>query len=81
MSGAARRDPGRGRVDPNIRDAGGHGAGDGTVEKDTFPFLRASSERLAGLIACAEFVDVTESIGHRLDAEATTRVIAARVGG
>ena len=49
--------------------------------RETFPFLRASAERLAGLIAGAEFVEVPESIGHRLDPAATTRVIAARVAG
>ena len=49
--------------------------------RETFPFLRTSAERLAGLIAGAEFVEVPESIGHRLDPAATTRVIAARLAG
>ena len=47
----------------------------------TFPFLHASAERLAGLIAGAEFVEVPESIGHRLDPAATARVVAARYPG
>ena len=49
--------------------------------RETFPFLRTSAERLAGLIAGAEFVEVPESIGHRLDPAATTRVVAARFAG
>ena len=48
---------------------------------ETFPFLHASAERLAGLIPGAEFVEVPESVGHRLDPVATTRVIAARYPG
>jgi alpha-beta hydrolase superfamily lysophospholipase len=48
--------------------------------EDTFPFLRAAAERLAGLMSNAEFVVVPESVGHRLDPVATTRVIAARLG-
>ncbi|WP_022880680.1 alpha/beta fold hydrolase [Gryllotalpicola ginsengisoli] len=46
---------------------------------ETIPFLRVSAERLAGLIAGAEFVEVPESVGHRLDPAATTRVIAERL--
>lgn len=47
--------------------------------RETFPFLRASAERLAGLVAGAEFVEVPESVGHRLDPVATARLIADRV--
>lgn len=47
--------------------------------RETFPFLRAAAERLAGVVAGAEFVEAPESVGHRLDAPATTRLIAARV--
>ena len=48
--------------------------------RETFPFLRASAERLAGVVDGAEFVEVPESVGHRLDPVATTRLIAARLG-
>lgn len=44
----------------------------------TFPFLRAASERLVHTIPGAELVSVPESVGHRPDAEATARVIAER---
>ncbi|GAA4154543.1 alpha/beta hydrolase [Gryllotalpicola daejeonensis] len=47
---------------------------------ETIPFLRASAERLAGLLPHAEFVEVPESVGHRLDPAATTRVVAERIG-
>ncbi|MFC4244766.1 alpha/beta fold hydrolase [Gryllotalpicola reticulitermitis] len=47
--------------------------------RETFPFLRASAERLAGVVAGAEFAEVPESVGHRLDPVATTRLISARV--
>ncbi len=46
---------------------------------ETFPFLRTNAERLAGLIAGAVFIEVPESVGHRLDPAATTRVIAERL--
>jgi pimeloyl-ACP methyl ester carboxylesterase len=46
---------------------------------ETFPFLHASAERLAGLLPLAEFVEVPESIGHRLDPAATARIIAERL--
>jgi len=46
--------------------------------RETFPFLRASAERLAAQMAAAEFVEVPESVGHRLDPVATARVIADR---
>jgi hypothetical protein len=45
---------------------------------ETLPFLHAAAERLAGLMPGAEFVEVPESIGHRLDPVATTRIIAER---
>lgn len=47
---------------------------------DTFPFLRAASERLAREVTGAELVDVPESVQHRLDPTATARVVAARLG-
>ncbi|MFG6475847.1 alpha/beta fold hydrolase [Microbacterium sp. P06] len=46
---------------------------------DTFPFLHAASERLAEEVSGAVFVEVPESVQHRLDPEATTRVIAAHL--
>jgi len=46
---------------------------------ETFAFLHAAAERLAGVIPGAEFVEVPESVGHRLDPDATTRVVAARL--
>ncbi|MCL2516351.1 MAG: alpha/beta hydrolase [Microbacteriaceae bacterium] len=47
---------------------------------ETFPFLRASAERLAALIPGAEFVSVPESVGHRVDPAATTRLVVDRLG-
>lgn len=47
----------------------------------TFPFLRAAAERLAGRIPGAEFIEVPESVNHRLDAGATTRIIRTRCSG
>ncbi|MFT4212281.1 MAG: alpha/beta hydrolase [Microbacterium sp.] len=41
----------------------------------TFPFLRAAAERLASEIPHAEFVSMPESVGHRLDAAATARLL------
>lgn len=46
---------------------------------DTFPVLRGASERLAHEVEAADFVEVVESVQHRLDPTATTRVIAARL--
>jgi len=46
---------------------------------ETFPFLRAASERLAAEVSGAEFVEVPESVGHRLDPAATTRLIVDRL--
>lgn len=48
---------------------------------ETFPFLRAAADRLAGAMPGAELVIVPESVGHRLEPVATTRIIAARLGG
>ncbi|WP_245979736.1 alpha/beta fold hydrolase [Gryllotalpicola protaetiae] len=48
---------------------------------DTFPFLSAAAERLAGLMPGAELVIVPESVGHRVEPVATARIIAARLGG
>ncbi|MGX1792327.1 alpha/beta fold hydrolase [Microbacterium sp. NPDC055312] len=45
----------------------------------TFPFLIASSDRLAEQVDGAELVIVPESVMHRPDPTATARVIAARV--
>ena len=47
---------------------------------ETFPFLSAAAERLAGLMPSAELVIVPESVGHRVEPVATTRIIAARLG-
>lgn len=47
---------------------------------DTFPFLRASSERLASEIPAAEYLEVPESVQHRLDPAAATRIVAERLG-
>lgn len=46
---------------------------------ETFPFLLASAERLAGMIPGAEFVPVPESVGHRVDPAATAHVIRTRL--
>jgi pimeloyl-ACP methyl ester carboxylesterase len=46
----------------------------------TFPILDNSARRLTELIDHAELVEVPESVGHRPDPEATSRVVAARIG-
>jgi pimeloyl-ACP methyl ester carboxylesterase len=46
---------------------------------ETFPFLLGAAQRLAEAIPLAEFVAVPESVGHRLDPAATTRIIRARL--
>lgn len=46
---------------------------------ETMPFLVSASSRLAEMMPDAEFVQVPEWVGHRMDAEATTRIVAARV--
>ena len=48
--------------------------------EQTFPFLTAAAQRLAAQMPQAEFIVMPESVGHRLDAEAATRIIAERVG-
>jgi len=47
--------------------------------EQTFPFLIASSDRLAGEIPGAELVVVPESVMHRADPAATARVIRERL--
>ena len=47
--------------------------------RDTFPFLHAASERLAEEVSGAVFVEVPESVQHRLDPEATVRVVTAHL--
>lgn len=47
--------------------------------EQTFPFLIASSDRLASQIPGAELVVVPESIMHRPDPAATARVLAERI--
>lgn len=46
---------------------------------ETFPDLQDASQRLAGLMPQAEYIQVPESIGHRLDPAATTRIVADRL--
>lgn len=48
---------------------------------ETMPFLTSAARRLAEAMPDAEFLEVPESVGHRLDAEATARIVAARVAG
>lgn len=48
--------------------------------EQTFPFLSAAAERLAAAMPRAEFIVMPESIGHRLDAAAATRIVAERCG-
>jgi len=48
--------------------------------EQTFPFLSAAAQRLAAAMPQAEFIVMPESVGHRLDADAATRIIAERVG-
>jgi pimeloyl-ACP methyl ester carboxylesterase len=47
--------------------------------EQTFPFLIGSSDRLASAVPKAELVVVPESVMHRPDPVATTRVIAQRM--
>jgi pimeloyl-ACP methyl ester carboxylesterase len=46
---------------------------------ETMPILVAAASRLAAAMPDAEFVEVPESIGHRIDPEATARVVADRL--
>jgi len=48
---------------------------------ETMPFLVSASSRLAEMMPDAEFVQVPESVGHRMDPEATARIMAARIAG
>lgn len=45
---------------------------------ETFPLLEAAAPRIADALDSAELVRVPESVGHRVDPVATTRVIAER---
>lgn len=45
----------------------------------TFPILRAAADRLAAAMPDAELIISPESVGHRLDPAAATRIVAARV--
>ncbi|EIC08344.1 alpha/beta hydrolase fold protein [Microbacterium laevaniformans OR221] len=47
--------------------------------EQTFPFLSAAAERLAAAMPHAELIVSPESVGHRLDAHAATRIVAARL--
>ncbi|WP_460795972.1 alpha/beta fold hydrolase [Microbacterium sp. GXF0217] len=47
---------------------------------ETMPILVTAASRLSAAMPDAEFVEVPESIGHRMDPEATARVVAARLG-
>lgn len=46
---------------------------------DTFPMLATASRRLDEIMPDAELIEVPESVQHRLDPAATTRIIAVRV--
>lgn len=47
--------------------------------QQTFPFLSAAAERLAAAMRSAELVASPESVGHRLDPAAATRIITDRL--
>lgn len=46
---------------------------------ETFPFLRGASKRLAEAMPDADLIEVPESVGHRLDADATAKIIRDRL--
>ncbi|GAB3596652.1 alpha/beta hydrolase [Microbacterium tumbae] len=46
---------------------------------ETMPILVTAAARLAEAMPAAEFIEVPESIGHRMDPEATARIVAARL--
>lgn len=48
---------------------------------DTMPFLATAARRLAEAMPDAEFLEVPESVGHRVHPDATARIVAARVAG
>ncbi|BDV31880.1 alpha/beta fold hydrolase [Microbacterium terricola] len=45
----------------------------------TFPLLTGAARRLAEAMPAAEFLEVPESVGHRLDPAAATRIVAERL--
>lgn len=46
---------------------------------ETMPILVAAASRLAEAMPDAEFVEVPESVGHRMDPQATARIVADRL--
>lgn len=46
---------------------------------ETMPILATAASRLAEVMPDAEFLQVPESVGHRMDPEATARIVAARI--
>lgn len=46
---------------------------------ETMPVLVTAASRLAEAMPGAELVQVPESVGHRMDPEATARIVAARI--
>ena len=47
----------------------------------TMPILVTAAQRLAEAMPAAELIEVPESVGHRVDPEATARIVAARLLG
>ncbi|MCE7483243.1 alpha/beta fold hydrolase [Microbacterium profundi] len=48
---------------------------------ETMPILVTAASRLAEMMPDAEYLQVPESVGHRMDPEATARIVVARVAG
>ncbi|WP_141880392.1 alpha/beta fold hydrolase [Homoserinimonas aerilata] len=48
---------------------------------ETMPFLTGAAQRLAEAMPHAEFLEVAESVGHRMHPDATALIVAARVAG
>lgn len=48
---------------------------------ETMPILTNAAYRLAELMPDAELLQVSESVGHRMDPEASARIVAARIAG
>jgi len=48
---------------------------------ETMPILVTAASRLAEMMPDAEYLQVPESIGHRMDPEASARIVAARLVG
>ncbi|MDP3949735.1 alpha/beta fold hydrolase [Microbacterium sp.] len=48
---------------------------------ETMPILTNAAYRLAELMPDAELLQVSESVGHRMDPEASARIVAARITG